>query len=112
MDFSGLPGPERAALVDRFGAWTASLRQAGRLCGVGRLEGGGRIVRRGGPADDPGHSLVRASTPRIEPADPLAVGLHVIEATDDDEAVELAGTCPIVELGGSVEVREVRASLR
>jgi hypothetical protein len=113
VDFGQLGHSEREALVQRFAEWTDALRDAGRLRGVGRLEAGGRVVRRASPADeDPGWSLVRPSEPCVEAAAPLAVGLHVIEASDEDEASELALACPIVALGGSVEVREVRGALR
>lgn len=112
VDFAGLGMPERQALVQRFTEWTERLREAGRLRGVGRLEAGGRVVRGEPPAAsaDPGWSLVRPSPPKPE-ATALAVGLHVIVASDDDEAAELAQACPIVALGGSVEVREVRGAL-
>lgn len=113
VDFGQLDHVEREALVQRFTQWTDALRDAGRLRGVGRLEAGGRVVRRTAPScEDPGWSLVRPSEPCVEPSAPLAVGLHVIEASDDDEATELALACPIVALGGSVEVREVRGALR
>lgn len=113
VDFGRLGNEERIALVRSFAEWTDALRDAGKLRGVGRLEAGGRLVRRApaGETADPGWSLVRPSEPQVEAADPLAVGLHVIEASDDDEAAELASACPLVALGGSVEVREVRGAL-
>lgn len=112
VDFGRLGDEERVALVRSFAEWTDALRDAGRLRGVGRLEAHGRMVRRASTAEDPGWSLVRPAEPRVEETDPLAVGLHVIEASDDDEATALALACPIVALGGSVEVREVRGTLR
>lgn len=113
VDFGKLDRTARDELVRRFSEWTEGLREAGRLRGVGRLEAGGRVVRKGTaePAD-PGWSLVRPQAPSVESADPLAVGLHVIEANDEDEATAVALDCPIVALGGSVEVREVSGALR
>ena len=112
VDFAGLDAVERTALVQRFTEWTEALREAGRLRGVARLEPGARVVGGEAAASDPGWSLVRASAQQVQTSDPLAVGLHVIDACDDEEAVALAQACPILALGGSVEVREVRGALR
>lgn len=112
VDFTTLGPPEREALLERFAEWTDSLRGAGRLRGVGRLEPGVRLARGSIAAEPPATSAVRPANARIHRTAPIAVGLHVIEASDEEEAAALARACPILDLGGTVEIREVRASMR
>jgi hypothetical protein len=89
---------DHAALRESFFRWTAGLRQAGKLVLVERLgSGGGKTVRRRGGA-------VVVDGPFTEGKEGI-VGLFVVRAESLDEAIALAQTCPLVEIGGTVEVR-------
>jgi hypothetical protein len=80
-------------------AWIRELEAKGHLKNPGQpLEPEGRVVR--------GPEKVVTDGPYIEAKD-LVLGFIVIEARDLAHAVELSTGCPIVEGGGSVEIRPV-----
>ncbi len=96
----GVPQPE---MFGRFKAWTESLHDAGVLRGVERLkpaaEGTTLRARDGevgveGPCD--------GSTEDV-------IGFYLIEAADPVAVQALAWDCPILAVGGSVEIRETEA---
>ena len=93
--------PEESAqhLAD-FVAWSEKLVADGHLVGVERLESdiGGVLRQRGGE--------VVLDGPFTE-ARELVLGYFAIQATDYDEAVTVARTCPSLKVGGSVEVRQI-----
>jgi hypothetical protein len=75
------------------------------------LEAKGRLKHRGQPLDPTGKVVrgkdrVVTDGPYAEAKD-LVLGFIVIEARDLAEAVEVSTGCPIVEAGGSVEIRPV-----
>jgi len=81
-------------------AWIRDLEAKGHLKDRGQpLEPTGKVVR--------GKKKVVTDGPYAETKD-LVLGFIVIEARDLAEAVELSTGCPMVEGGGSVEVRPVR----
>ena len=92
--------PERAQRsMQGWLAWIRDLEANGHLKNRGQpLERTGRVVR--------GTKKVVTDGPYIETKD-LVLGFIVIAARDLDEATELASHCPIVEGGGSVEIRPV-----
>ncbi|MEM6637643.1 MAG: YciI family protein [Pseudomonadota bacterium] len=82
---------EAQKAMDAWGAWYGAM-------GAAVLDGGGpagpsKTVSATGVAEDGG-------------SNPLS-GLTVVEASDQDAAVEMAKGCPILEDGGTVEVAEV-----
>jgi hypothetical protein len=80
-------------------AWIRDLEAKGHLKDRGQpLELTGKVVR--------GKKRVVTDGPYAEAKD-LLLGFMVIEARDLADAVELAAGCPIVEGGGSVEIRPV-----
>jgi hypothetical protein len=80
-------------------AWTRELEANGHMKDPGQpFERSGRVVR--------GKAKVVTDGPYVEAKD-LVLGFIVIEARDLDQAVELSKGCPIVEGGGSVEIRPV-----
>jgi hypothetical protein len=89
---------DHAALAANFFAWTDGLRRAGKLIAVERLgtDFGKTVRKRGGE--------VVVDGPFTEGKEGV-VGLFVVRATSFDEAVTIARTCPLVAVGGSVEVR-------
>ena len=92
--------PERAQKsLQTWLAWIKDLEAKGHLKNRGQpLEPTGKVVR--------GKKKVVTDGPYAEAKD-LLLGFIVIEARDLTEAVELSKGCPIVEGGGSVEIRPV-----
>ena len=81
------------------------------LAWIRELETSGHLKSRGQPLDRTG-SVVRGQDrvvtdgPYVEVKD-IVLGLITVEARDLAEATTLAGGCPIVAGGGSVEIRPV-----
>jgi hypothetical protein len=70
----------------------------------------GQLKSPGQPLDDPGRVVRKKAVtdgPYVETKD-IVGGYSIIEARDIDQAAQIASGCPIVEGGGSVEVRPVR----
>ena len=81
--------------------WKDSLEKSGHLNQVGdRLEHTGKVIR--------GKAKSITDGPYVEVKD-FIQGQMSIEAKDMDQAVALAGGCPILERDGSVEIRPVYA---
>jgi hypothetical protein len=81
------------------------------LAWIHELESTGHLKERGHPMDRDGRVVrgkdkVVTDGPYVEAKD-IVLGFIVIAAASLDEAVRLASGCPIVEGGGSVEVRPV-----
>lgn len=92
--------PERAQKsLEKWLAWIHQLEVAGHLKDPGQpLERSGAVVH--------GKPKLVTDGPYAEAKD-LVLGFVVISASDLSQAVRLASGCPIVEGGGSVEVRPV-----
>jgi hypothetical protein len=77
------------------------------------LEAKGHLKDRGQPLDQAG-KVVRGQAkqvhdgPYVEAKD-IVGGFSIVEAKDINQAVELSRGCPILDGGGSVEVRPVMA---
>ena len=91
---------EMQQVLQKYMAWTAGLRDAGRMLHAERLKADGRVVR--GAAG----KMTVTDGPYAETKD-LVNGYMLIEATDLLHAVEISKGCPILEGGGSVEVRPI-----
>jgi hypothetical protein len=92
--------PERAQQnMQRWMAWMRDLDAKGHLKDRGQpLEQTGKVVR--------GQQKAVTDGPFTEAKD-LVGGFSIVEARDIDQAVELSRGCPILDGGGSVEVRPV-----
>lgn len=78
-------------------AWIRELEDGGHLKNPGRpLEASGKVIR--------GAGAVVTDGPYVESKE-LILGFLTIEAENIDQAVELTRSCPIVQGGGSVEIR-------
>lgn len=95
--------PERAQQsMQAWLAWIRELETKGHLKDPGQpLERTGKVVR--------GRKKAVTDGPYVEAKD-LVLGFIVIEARDLTHAVDLSTGCPLVEGGGSVEVRPVMNS--
>ncbi len=92
--------PERAQQsMQRWMTWLKDLETKGHLKDRGQpLENGGKVVR--------GQQKTVTDGPYAEAKD-LVGGFTLVEAQHIDEAVALSRGCPILDGGGSVEVRPV-----
>jgi hypothetical protein len=92
--------PERAQKsLQAWLKWVRELEAKGHLKSPGQpLDPAGRIVR--------GKNKLVSDGPYVEAKD-LILGFNIVEARDLAEAVELAKGCPMLDGGGSVEVRPV-----
>ena len=97
--------PERAQRsLQAWLAWIRELEAKGHLKNPGQpLDPTGKVVR--------GPKPVVTDGPYAEAKD-LVLGFIVVEARDLAQAVELSTGCPIVNGGGSVEIRPVGQSPR
>jgi len=96
---SGSP-EEMQKHFEKWVAWFKELGTAGRLKDPGHpLQNTGRVVS--------GSQKVVKDGPYAETKDVVG-GYIIVEADDIDQAVELSKGCPILEAGGSVDVRPVQ----
>jgi len=92
--------PERAQQsMVKWRAWIEEMTQKGQLKSVGQpLERSGKVVG--------GRKKTVIDGPYAETKDVVG-GFSIIEARDIGEAARIASGCPILDGGGSVEVRPV-----
>lgn len=92
--------PERAQQnMQRWIAWFKDLDAKGHLKDRGQpLDASGKVVR--------GQHKTVTDGPFTEAKDVIG-GFTIVEAKDVEHAVELSRGCPILDHGGSVEVRPV-----
>jgi hypothetical protein len=90
---------ERRETLQRWVAWISKLGENGHLKDPGGpLQFSGRVVA--------GPSKTVRDGPYAEAKDVVG-GFMRIEARDIDEAVELSKGCPILDVGGTVEIRPI-----
>jgi len=87
--------------MEKWRAWFKQLGEQGHLKDVGHpLENSGKVVR--------GKQKSVTDGPFAEAKDVVG-GFTLIQAHDLEQATELSKGCPILEVGGSVEVRPIQA---
>ncbi len=93
--------PERAqASMAKWRAWMREMTDKGQLKSVGLpLERTGKVVK--------GKRRTVIDGPFAESKEVVA-GFSIVEAKDAAEAASIAAGCPILEGGGTVEVRPVK----
>jgi hypothetical protein len=88
---------EMQQVMQHWMSWKDSLEQGGHIKQLGeRLDWNGKVLRGNGRALTDG--------PYIEVKDCIQ-GFMYVEGKDVNQAVELAEGCPLLEGGGSVEIR-------
>ena len=80
-------------------AWIEQLTGLGLFKDAQPLDQSGKIVQKQG--------AMLTDKPLAETREAVG-GYFLIKARDLDHAAEVAGGCPIIEVGGTVEVRPVR----
>jgi hypothetical protein len=95
------PSPEQAQkTMEKWRAWFKELGDKGHLKDIGHpLEKSGKVVR--------GTQKTVTDGPFAEAKDVIG-GFSIIQARDLEHASELAKNCPILEVGGAVEVRPIQ----
>lgn len=87
--------------IEKYAAWSSRLAAEGKLRGGEKLRDGTGRVMRGTGAEQ------RVTDGPFSETKEVIGGYFLIEAADYDEAVRIASTCPQLEFGGTVEVREI-----
>ena len=86
--------------MEKWRAWFKDLGEKGYLKDIGHpLENAGKVVN--------GKQKAVTDGPFAEAKDVVG-GFSLIQARDLDQAVELSKGCPILDVGGSVEVRQIQ----
>jgi hypothetical protein len=87
--------------MEKWRAWFKQLGENGHLKDIGHpLENSGKVVN--------GKQKSVTDGPFAEAKDVVG-GFTLIRARDLEQATELSKACPILEVGGSVEVRPIQA---
>lgn len=96
---AAMGSPERAQQsMQKWRSWMQDLTKKGYLKSPGQpLDDPGKVVRKKAITDGP-----------FTETKDIIGGYSILEAKDLDHAAQLASGCPIIEGGGSVEVRPVR----
>lgn len=92
------PSPEQMqALLEAWNIWESKLKEGDNYVSGDALGFQGRTLQPGGTQTDGPYAEIKE----------LIGGYNIIKATDLDHATELAKGCPILTIGGSIEVRDV-----
>ena len=86
---------DRGPHMQKWGAWMGGLAQSGKLAGGEPLQGGGKVISGGGSKVDNAGSAAGTVN-----------GYILINAANLDDAISIAKGCPLLEIGGNLEVRE------
>ena len=97
FDNSKLSPTEMEALALKWKNWIENLKSGEHFMGNNVLSTDGKVLRPGGVVTD---------GPFVELKERLG-GLIILKAANLEEATTLAHGCPILELGGNVEIRPV-----
>jgi len=91
---------EMQKTMEKWNAWFKELRAKGHIKDIGHpLEARGKVVK--------GKQKSVTDGPFAEAKDVVG-GFTLIEAQDLEQAVQLSKDCPILDVGGSVEVRPIQ----
>ena len=89
---------EMQAIMQQWQTWMGGMASQGKLASSGnRLGGDGKTVR-------PGNLITNGPYAEIKE---MLTGYIIVNADTIDEAAEIAKGCPILLVGGNVEVRDV-----
>lgn len=84
---------ERGAHMQKWGAWMGGLAQSGSLAGGAPLQGTGKVISGKGAGD-------------AASGDDSVTGYIMVNAKSMDDAMKIAKGCPLLEIGGNLEIRE------
>jgi hypothetical protein len=99
--FRNVSPDEMQKIVEKYIAWGRKLREAGIIQSSDKLtDEPGRVMRRT-------DGQVRVTDGPYSESKEVLGGYYIIEAASYDNAVEHARSCPHLDYGGTIEVREV-----
>ncbi len=96
FDYSSLSPTEMQAIQEKWMNWTSTFKDHETVGGQ-RLALEGKVLKAGGVITD---------GPFVEIRERLG-GFVIVKAENMDEATTLAHGCPVLEAGGSVEIRPI-----
>ena len=95
-DFSKVSPKEMQDLAQKWNDWIENIKSQGRYAKDGlRLSTEGKVLKPGGVVTDGPFAEIRE----------ILGGFFVVKAENLDDATTLAHGCPVLEAGGSVEIR-------
>lgn len=98
FDYGKTPAQEMQALTRKWKDWVAGIEAQGKFKSNGmRLAVGGKVLRTGGVVTD---------GPFVEIRERLG-SFMIVQAEDIEEATTLAHGCPVLDVNGSVEIRQI-----
>ncbi len=96
--YQNMSPEDMQASLDQWNAWIGGIAAQGKLIGSDALEQNGKIVT--------GSKKAITDGPYVESKE-LVSGYLLMQAENEDEAVEASKGCPIFDMEGSVEVRKL-----
>jgi hypothetical protein len=91
---------EMQANTQKWMNWVAGIAAQDRLSDLGnRLVSAGRVLKSDGLISDGPYTEIKESI----------IGYSIVKAASIEEATELAHGCPVLAIGGNVEIREINA---
>ncbi len=97
-DFSKLPASEMQAIAKKWKDWVAGIAGQGKFVSNGsRLVLDGKVLKPGGVITDGPFVEIRE----------MLLSFMIVKADSLDEATTLAHGCPVLDAGGSVEIRPI-----
>ena len=104
INFPSFAPEQYQKLLKDFDTWNAAMMKGRNLLASANLKDGtGRTLRQSG-------LQTQSDGPYCETKEAVA-GFFLIEARDEDEALQFARQCPFLPLGGSVEVRPAQLEI-
>jgi hypothetical protein len=92
------PTPEQVQAVEKqWGDWFAGIAAQGKYGGGNRPGPEGKTVKPGNVVTDGPYAEVKE----------ILMGVCIVKAESIEEAVEIAKGCPILQVGGNVELRDL-----
>ncbi|MEM8526036.1 MAG: YciI family protein [Bacteroidota bacterium] len=95
-----MPSPEEIkAEIKKWQNWIGNIAAQGKFDSTNQLGYEGKVVKPGNIVTDGPYAEVKE----------IIGGYIIIKANDFDDAVEIAKGCPVLQMGGHVEVRQFMA---
>lgn len=100
QQLQALSSEESSRRVKEYGVWAMELDQTGLLLGGEKLTEEARYLHKAG-------ERVAVSQDQLGQTDAVIAGYFLIRANDYEHAIAVAGSCPHLKYGGSIEVRQI-----
>lgn len=87
---------QRGPHMQKWGAWMGQLASSGKLVAGEPFQPGGKVV------SDHGKKVTD-----YKPGPDSVTGYIIVNAKDTGDAAEISKGCPLLEIGGNLEIREL-----